>query len=230
MAFLQSQPPREPFLHAPASVFWLIAAIAAAHVARILAPAQISYAILEQLSFVPARYEQAGPLWTLAIPFVSHLFLHADFVHLSVNCLWLLVFGPVVARRFGTGLFLLFFAVCGIVGAATYLSLNWGSQDGVIGASGAISGLMGAAIRMIPWPGATRTLPLARILSKPVVIFSVFWAIANFIFGITGFGAAGEIHQIAWQAHLGGYIAGLLLAGVFDGMRRPHVADSLPAG
>jgi membrane associated rhomboid family serine protease len=229
MAYLQSQPPREPFLHAPASLLWLIAAIVAAHVARILAPAQISDAILMQYSFVPARYEHAGAVLALAVPFVSHMFLHADFVHLGVNCVWLLAFGAVVARRFGPTLFLTFFATCGIIGAATYLAFNWGSPEGVIGASGAISGLMGAAIRMMPWPGAARTLPLAPILSRPVLVFSLFWLVANFVFGFTGFGASGEIHQIAWQAHLGGYIAGLLLAEIFDGLRRPHVADTIPA-
>lgn len=229
MAFLQSQPPREPFLHAPASVLWLIAFIVAAHVARVLSPEPVSDAILLHYGFVPARYVQGGSLLPLLIPFVSYNFLHADFVHLGVNCLWLLVFGPVVARRYGGALFLGFFLICGITGAAAYLALNWGSPDGVIGASGAISGLMGAAIRMLPWPGAARTRPLAPIFSRPVLLFSAFWVFTNFLIGITGFGAMGEIHQVAWQAHLGGYVAGLLLAGVFDRLRRMHAVDSIGA-
>jgi len=217
MAFLQSEPPREPFLNAPACVLWLIAAIALAHVARVWAPAPWPDALLTQFAFVPARYAApAGGLLALAVPFVSHQFLHADFIHLGVNSLWLLAFGPVVARRYGAVFFLLFFAVCGVAGAAAYLVLNWGSPVGIIGASGAISGLMGAAIRMFPWPGARLARPLAPILSRPVVLFTVIWFATNLLLGLTGFGAEGEIHQIAWQAHVGGYFAGLVLAGVFD--------------
>ena len=219
MAFLQSQPPREPFLHAPAAVLWLIAALILAQVARTMVPASLSEEILVQYSFVPARYAQGADVlgaFALAIPFVSHMFLHADFVHLGVNCLWLLAFGPIVARRYGTALFLVFFIICGAAGAATYLAFNWGSPDGVIGASGAVSGLMGAAIRMYPWPGSRLGRPMAPILSRPVLLFSGVWFVANLLFGLTGLGTVGEIHQIAWQAHVGGYVVGLALAETFE--------------
>lgn len=233
MAFLQSEPPREPFLHAPASVLWLIAALVVAHVARVLVPATLSDEILMQYAFIPARYSDgltAGGIFALAVPFVSYMFLHANFVHLAVNSVWLLAFGPIVARRYGTGLFLLFFTVCGIAGAATYLGFNWGSPEGVIGASGAISGLMAAGIRMYPWPGAARLHPMAPIFSSPVMLFSGFWFGANLLAGLTGFGAAGDLHQIAWQAHLGGYLAGLFLAGGFDAMRQPRAAGASDRG
>ena len=229
MAFLQSQPPREPFLHAPASVLWLIAFIAAAHVARVLAPVPVSDAILMQYAFVPARYLQGGAVLALVVPFFSHMLLHADFVHLSMNCLWLLVCGPVVARRFGTALFFAFFVICGVAGISLYLALNWGSPEAVIGASGAIAGLMGAAIRMLPWPGVARVQPLAPLFSRPVMLFSLVWVFTNILFGMTGFGINGGVHQIAWQVHLGGYFAGLLLAGVFDRLRRINLADAIRA-
>lgn len=119
MAFLQSEPPREPFLHAPASVLWLIGALVLAHVARVAAPAALSDDLLTQYAFIPARYGASfgtSGLFGLMAPFVSYMFLHADFVHLGVNCVWLLAFGPIVARRYGTMLFLLFFAVCGVAG------------------------------------------------------------------------------------------------------------------
>jgi membrane associated rhomboid family serine protease len=151
------------------------------------------------------------------------MFLHADFVHLAVNCVWLLAFGPIVARRYRTVLFLLFFAVCGVAGAATYLAFDWGSPAGVIGASGAISGLMAAGIRMYPWPGSPPARPMAPIFSSPVLLFTGFWLGTNLLFGILGLGAGGEIQQIAWQAHLGGYFVGLALAGRFEALhgRRP---------
>jgi membrane associated rhomboid family serine protease len=222
MAFLQSEPPREPFLHAPASVLLLIGALVLAHVARIAAPAPLPDEILTQFAFIPARYSgglDTGGLLGLAVPFLSHMFLHANFVHLGVNCVWLLAFGPIVARRYGTGLFLLFFAICGVAGAATYLAFDWGSPAGVIGASGAISGLMAAGIRMYPWPGSPLTRPMAPIFSSQILLFTGFWLGTNLLFGILGVGAGGEIQQIAWQAHLGGYFVGLVSAGGFEALR-----------
>ena len=140
----------------------------------------------------------------------------------GINCLWLLAFGPIVARRFGAALFLGFFVVCGVAGAATYLALNWGSAVPVVGASGAISGLMAAALRMLPeqtpWavPGAT---PLAPVFSRQILIFSAVWAAINLLTGVTGLGMGGDSGLVAWQAHLGGFVAGLLLAGGFDRLR-----------
>lgn len=233
MAFLQSEPPREPFLHAPASVLWLIGALVLAHVARVAAPAALSDDLLTQYAFIPARYGASfgtSGLFGLMAPFVSYMFLHADFVHLGVNCVWLLAFGPIVARRYGTMLFLLFFAVCGVAGAATYLAFDWGSPEGVIGASGAISGLMAAGIRMYPWPGSPMARPMAPIFSSPVLLFTGFWLVTNLLFGLTGIGTGGEIQQIAWQAHLGGYFMGLVLAGGFEVLRGRRSAKKPDGG
>ena len=259
MAFFQEgKRPREPILHAPTSVLWLIAILGLAHVARIYAaqilvaldwlaahlqvswlapaanPATISDHILIDYAFIPARYSHSflaqhgvdpGTLADRVIPFVSYIFLHADFTHLLINCLWLLAFGPVVARRFGPLLFVAFFLVCGIAGAGAHLATAWGSPNPVIGASAAISGLMAAGVRML------RTLryppdenaELAPILSSTVLLFTGLWVGVNVIAGLTGLGAGSEIRLIAWQAHLGGYAAGLFLAGPFDSFRRRRV-------
>jgi len=228
MAFFQEiRSRREPVLRAPAVVLWLIAALVAAHVARVMAPQTVSNAVLVDYSFMPARYSHQflaahnlnpGSLFDQALPFIGYIFIHADFTHLAVNCLWLLAFGPVVARRYGAVSFLGFFLVCGIAAAAVHLACNWGSPDPVIGASGAISGLMAAGIRLLPTlrrPGQD----LARIRSPQVLIFSLFWIIVNLIAAKTGFGTAGDIHLVAWQAHLGGYFVGLFLAGPFDALK-----------
>ncbi len=227
MAFLQSETPREPFLRAPASVLLLIAALALAHIARIIVPTALSDEILNQYAFVPAQYAAGGGasgFFALVVPFVSYMFLHADFTHLAVNCLWLLAFGPVVARRFGAGLFLLFFVICGIAGAATFLALNWGVPGGVIGASGAISGIMAAGLRLFSWPGSRTLRPLAPILSSQILIFSGVWFVTNLIFGLMGFGVDGHSQQIAWQAHVGGFVAGLALTGIFNDLSRKRLA------
>ncbi len=227
MSFLISEKQREPFLRAPASVLLLIAALALAHLARMIVPAQLSEDILYQYAFIPARYAAGGPqdgLLALTIPFVSHIFLHASFWHLAVNCLWLLAFGPVVARRFGAGLFLVFFLLCGIAGAATFLVLNWSSPVEAIGASGAISGLMAAGIRLFPWPGATVQQVPAPILSSQILFFSGVWLVTNLVFGLIGFGVGENVQFFAWQGHLGGFVAGLLLTDVFDRLRPRRLA------
>lgn len=231
MAFLQSAPPRQPIFRAPPVVLWLIGILVAAHVGRILAPPDMAQAIVNTYAFVPARYShgfaaahmgQAGTLWDQVVPFVSYMGLHEGFTHLAVNCLWLLAFGPIVARRFGGTLFLLFFVVTGVAGAATYLAFNWGSPVPMVGASGAISGLMAAGIRMlpqmVPWaiPGEA---PLAPIFSRQILAFTAIWAGINLVVGLTGLGTGVDAGAIAWQAHLGGFVVGLVLCGAFDRLR-----------
>jgi membrane associated rhomboid family serine protease len=235
MAFLQSAPAREPFLKAPASVILLIGVLVAAHLGRVFAPAEVSQHILDQYAFIPLRYApnvlDPGSLLDRAIPFVSYMFLHADATHLIINCLWLLAFGAVVARRFRPTLFLLFFLICGVASAAVYLAFNWNSPGGAIGASGAISGLMAAGVRMLPVAalgGADSRTGLLPILSSQVIVFTLLWIGVSLVFGLTGIGMAGETHAIAWQAHLGGYFAGMLLSGPFDLWARKSDLDPLP--
>lgn len=237
MAFLQPLPPRQPFFRVPAVVVWLIAGFAAVQVARSLAAPAQDAAWIYDYAFIPARYSHAflaahgvGPesWWARAVPFVSYMAIHNDLMHLAINSLWLLAFGPVVARRFGTGLFLLFFCVCGAAGAATHLALNWGSPMPVIGASGAISGLMAAGLRLLPTlrpqPGEVALMP---VLSRQFLLFGMVWVGMNLIAGLTGIGVGGESGLIAWQAHLGGFAAGVLLTGLFDRMRQEPVGLNL---
>lgn len=239
MAFLQSHPPRQPVFRAPPIVLWLIGVLAALHAARTWLPEARAQALAFDYGLVPARYSRAflesrmadpGTVWDRLVPFVSYMGIHNDWTHLIINCLFLLAFAPIVARRFGPLLFLAFFIICGIAGALTYLAFNWGSPAPVVGASGAISGLMAAALRMLPgqtpWavPGAT---PLAPIFSRQMVIFTAVLVAINVLTGVTGLPLGGENAQIAWQAHLGGYVAGLLLCGPFDALRPRNVGEPL---
>jgi membrane associated rhomboid family serine protease len=243
MAFLQSAPPRQPIFRAPAVVLWLIAALAGLHALRLWLPSALGQDMVYEYALIPARYSHAfvasqaglaaswpGTVLERAIPFVSYMGLHNDWTHLVINSLWLLAFGPVVARRQGPLLFLVFFLVCGVAGALTYVALNWGSPVPVVGASGAISGLMAAALRMLPgqapWaePG---TAPLAPLFSRQILIFTLVWAAINIVAGVTGLGVGGQSGLIAWQAHLGGFLAGLLLCGPFDALRPRQVGIPL---
>lgn len=233
MAFLHPGPARQPAFNVPAIVLGLIALLAGLHGLRLLLPPSQSEAFVTAYAFIPARLLFAGSLWDKAVPFVTYMGLHGDWTHVGINCLWLLAFGPIVARRFGTPLFLLFFVVCGIAGACLFLAFEWGGVDPVVGASAAISGLMGAGIRMLPgrfaWaqPGEA---PLMPLFSRSVLGFSAVWLVMNLVVGTVGLGLVPEGQVVAWQAHIGGYFAGLLLAGLFEALRPRALAPPLDEG
>lgn len=243
MAFLQSAPPRQPIFQAPPVVLWLIGTLAAIHALRLLLPARAGLQLLYEYALVPVRYSHAvgtaqsglseswpGTVLERAVPFLSYMALHHDWTHLVINSFWLLAFGLVVARRLGSVLFLLFFSLCGVAGALLYLGFNWGSPVPVVGASGAISGLMAAALRMLPgqapW-AEPASAPLAPVFSRQILMFTVVWAAINLLAGLTGLGFGGESGQIAWQAHLGGFLAGLFLCEPIDMLRPRRVGMPL---
>jgi membrane associated rhomboid family serine protease len=233
MAFFQDQrPSREPFLNAPAIVFWLIGALVAAHVGRELLPAPWPEYLLVQFAFIPARYSATAlaasgipepGLIDQVVPFISYMFLHGNYTHLGVNSLWLLAFGPMVAKRLRTIKFLLFFLFCGVASAVLHLVVYFGAEELVVGASGAIAGLMGAAIRIFYGRFLFRHVtpegvapPLAPLFSRPIIGFTAIWLVANFIAGVTGLGLTDSTQSVAWVAHLGGYLAGLLAISALD--------------
>ena len=224
MAFVPDRrPSRQPLLNAPPIVLWAIGIIIACHAVRMALPDGLPEIVLEQYGFIPARYSAAvNPAFSLAelpaliIPLLSYMLIHADFTHAGINCLWLLVFGPVVARRLRPVRFLLFFVVCGVAAALVHLAVYWGSPVAVIGASGAISGLMGAGIRLLYGHLYERTDGLAPVFFRPILMFSLVWAVVNIVSGILRIGVTGELSLVAWVAHLGGYFAGLFSIGMFD--------------
>ena len=188
-------------------------------------------------AFIPARYDAsfaqaefpggvAGDIWT----FVTYAGLHGDFMHLAVNSIWLLAFGSAVAWRFGTTRFLLFMAATAALGAATHLMVHFGEITPMIGASAAISGLTAAAIRFVFEAGAplgafrrrgkaafaVPALPLSDAFRSPqVMAFVAIWFAVNLIYAL-GAAVNGTPSPVAWEAHIGGFIAGLLLFPAFD--------------
>lgn len=236
MAFLRDTSGSQPVLRVPAVVGWLILALFGTHALRVWGFPQDSNWLFQAYGFVPAAYSHAylaehgynpGSLAQLAPPFVTYMFLHGSWMHVAINSVWLLAFGPVVARRFGSLLFLLFFLLCGIAGAAVHLALNWADPHPLIGASAGISGLMAAAFRMLFFDAHDTRPPLTPILSRQIMLWTAIWVGINIVAGTMGIGAGGEL--VGWQAHLGGYAAGLLLAGLFDRLAQPRATLQPPA-
>jgi membrane associated rhomboid family serine protease len=230
---------RQSAINAPTVIIVLLAILLAIQIVLSVLPEADFETVLLLFSFIPARFggEFATQLdWPGGTPadvwtFVTYAFLHGSWMHLGVNAIWLLAFGSAVAWRFGTTRFLSFSAICAAAGAGTHLALHWGDMSPVIGASAALSGHMAAAIRFMFQPGAPLGLfrvggqaafrvpahGLREVLrDRRVVMFLFVWFAINVVSGIGVLAIAGEGETVAWQAHIGGFLAGLILFPLFD--------------
>jgi membrane associated rhomboid family serine protease len=235
----------EPIFNIPAVVVAVIAACVFVHLARVYVLSEDEdLAFLVTFAFIPARYSAStvfsgelpggwgADIWT----FVTYAFIHGNATHLLLNSVWFLPFGSAVARRFGTVRFLAFFAATAAAGAALHLATNFGSEQPVIGASAAISGYMAAATRFAFQRGGPLDLfrggedayrvpavpLLVALRDKRVLVFVVAWFGLNILFGVGTLAMPGMDQAIAWQAHIGGFLAGLLLFALFDPIVAPQ--------
>jgi membrane associated rhomboid family serine protease len=235
---------REPILNVPPVVTMLLAVLAVMHAVRVwLLTDDVDRVLVWSLAFVPARYD-ASALTDGILPggsgaeiwsFFTYALLHADWMHFGFNAVWLLAFASPLARRFGAARFLLFFATTVAAGALAYLLAHAGALAPMIGASAGISGMMGAAARFAFEPGGSLDMwrrnreeadripaaPLLAALRNPrVITFVAVWFGLNLLFGLGSVSfSVGEPQNIAWEAHAGGFLAGLLLFSLFDPVR-----------
>ena len=221
---------RQPIFNAPTVVVALASAFVAVHLGRALLTEEADERVLLLLAFIPGRLGAGAS----ALPgggvaeitqFVTHIFLHGNLAHLIVNTAWFLAFATPVARRIGTLRFLVLFLLCGIGGALLFLPFN---AAPMVGASGGISGLMGAALRFLFLPmkdgdadalaGETRPplLPLSQALTDRRILVAVAgWTALN-VLAALGAEATLQDMSIAWEAHLGGFFTGFLIFGLLD--------------
>lgn len=229
---------REPIFNVPGAVVVVLALLAVVHIAMSYLTDVDDEYLIWVLAFIPARYVglanemPGGPLasWT---SFVTHQLVHGDLTHLLINCAWLLVFGSPVAQRIGGARFFVFALVCGFAGALAFMLVRWGEAVPMVGASGAISGLMGAGFRLLlptidkgeyhemrEAPRAVRLATLGECFRSRRLMFAILaFIIVNFLIAFVA-PVMTDSAGIAWEAHLGGFAAGLLLLGVFD-LRQP---------
>lgn len=173
------------------------------------------------------------PLWWTPL---TYAFLHGGWPHVGVNCLWFAAFGSAVARRFGAPRFLFFCAAAAIAGAAMHYVTHMTDLEPVVGASAAVSGVMAAAVRFVFQPGAPLgeslgfaqradegityrqpALPLRAILfNRSAISFLGIWFLANFLFGAIPMPLGAADATVAWEAHIGGFLIGLLAFRWFD--------------
>ncbi len=173
---------------------------------------------------VPARVEAqlaaGAPLLPLLIPFITTMFLHGNWLHIIGNMLYLWVFGDNVEDRLGHFPYLLFYLVVGFIGSAAHIIANPGSQVPIIGASGAIAGVLGGYFLVYPRARILTLVPLfffITIVEVPAVFFLIFWFLVQLLNGISTAGVAAN--PVAWWAHVGGFLAGAILIKLFPETR-----------
>ena len=174
---------------------------------------------IRQWSVIP-RELLANPVGEFITIFTA-MFMHGGWLHLLSNLLYLWIFGDNVDDRLGHAKFLLFYVLCGI--AATYAQalVNPGSNIPNLGASGAIAGVLGAYLIM--FPGGRVSVMMGRgIIPMPAIIVIGFWALLQ-IFSSFGSVGQGDTGGVAYMAHVGGFVAGLILGMLFGGLQRSRV-------
>lgn len=220
-----------PLINAPRVVIWLALAFLAVHLVVQFSSDRLANQLIMALAFIPVRFAEGGnvlPGGDIArvTSFVSYGFLHGDWMHLAVNSFWMLAFGSVAARRLGAWRFLTFSALAAAVAALFSLLVNWQQDMVLVGASGAIAGQMAVTVRLIFANGGTlRTAmqhdmsmsppePLWRLFTnRSAVVFLAVWIGVDILFAGSGILSG---NRIAWEAHLGGLVTGLLAFSWFD--------------
>lgn len=226
------QPHSQPIFNLPNVILAMLLLMLAIQVA--MASVLPQAAVLEiylQAAFIPQRYAvemtgQGGPyFWSP----VTYSLLHGGYTHLALNSFWLAAFGSVVARRIGWIRFLVFWLLSALASAALFLAFHWGEQTYMVGASGVVSALMGAAARFAfgdrggfrrdqahlnPRLSVVQSLSNRTVFSFLVVWFGInMLAAVGFSFGIAD-------SAIAWEAHVGGFLFGFLAFSMFDPVER----------
>jgi len=175
--------------------------------------------------FLFARHGGLG-VAQMVIPMITSMFLHGGWMHLLGNMLFLWVFGGSVEDALGHAQYFIFYFICGIGAALTHIVFNWGSKVPTVGASGAISGVMGAFIVLYPRSKVTTLIPalfLFFTVRIPAVLMLGYWFFLQLFSGVASVAAANQ-SGVAWWAHVGGFVLGAILVIGERRQLRPKLA------
>jgi membrane associated rhomboid family serine protease len=221
-------PVSEPAFNLPSGLVAILAFLVAVHATRTyLLPLAIDEELIFNFSLLPARYDHSLADQSLAWLWspITYSFLHGSWEHLVFNGFWMVAFGAPVIRRIGMSRLAVFWCLSAMAAVALHTAFHWGEMIVVVGASGVVAGLMGAAARFVFYPSGrisrqfahlNRRLTVGEALSnRSVVVFAGIWFLTNLLIGL-GLFAFGGAGGIAWEAHIGGFLFGFLLFGFFD--------------
>ena len=159
------------------------------------------------------------PFWTTLF---TSMFLHGGWMHLGGNMLYLWIFGDNVERAMGSARYVAFYVVCGLAAGLAHIAFSSGSSVPSIGASGAISGVLGGYLLLFP-QNRVRVLTRGGIATVPAVYVLGFWIVIQLISGVGSIAETSETGGVAYMAHIGGFVAGLALVKVFAAGRQRTV-------
>jgi rhomboid family protein len=178
---------------------------------------------------VPLRFILVGQMEQVSsverfLPLFISMFLHGGWLHLGGNMLYLWIFGDNVEDRLGHVRFLLFYLVCGLVAALTQIYVNPTSKIPMVGASGAVAGVLGAYLVLFPHSRVLALIPILlffQVVELPALLFLVFWFLMQFLNGAVSItGAPYSTGGVAWWAHIGGFVSGVALGFLFPKRKR----------
>ncbi len=191
---------------------------------QLLLPEAAMEQFIRHFAFYPAVFLEAPLLsWERWQPVFTSMFLHGGFMHILGNMWYLWLFGDNVEDAMGHGKFLLFYLLCGVAAAVAHAVTNPGSMIPTVGASGAISGVMGAYMLFFPHSRIITIVPIffitALSVAIPAYLFLGFWALLQIYNGMLL--SAENMGGVAWWAHAGGFVAGMLVGPLFRRRRSP---------
>lgn len=194
--------------------------------------------LISNYGIVPARINLAHPIAMLAhplllAPLLTHMFLHGGWLHILSNMWVLFIFGDNVEDRMGHSRYLLFYLLSGFVAALVQVLAAPASHVPSIGASGAIAGVLGAYILLYPRARVLTLIPLfflPWLMEIPAIVFLGFWFISQLFSGLLSLGVpnAASMGGVAWFAHIGGFLFGMLFYGLFVLPRPPNTSPQYP--
>ena len=182
-----------------------------------------------QIAFIPARFWMPAYLFANLETIVISMFLHSGFLHIGANMLYLWIFGDNIEDRLGHMRFLVFYFLCGFIAAVTHAFANPSSTLPAIGASGAIAGILGAYLILFPRARVTTLIPVfifVIIRDLPAVLILGLWFVLQLFSGVGSLGVrdAQDMGGVAYFAHIGGFVAGMILIVLMGGTRRPRAS------
>jgi membrane associated rhomboid family serine protease len=216
----------------PAPVTWgLVAVNAAVFLLLAGAPHDAIEDVFFRFGVVPARFHPAwpnaygprGPLGIAALPLLTSQFLHAGWFHVILNMWTLAIFGRGVERRMGSGRFLVFYLLVGALSGAAHAWSAPRSLLPAVGASGAIAGVMGAYLGLFPRAKLVMLFPIfifPLFLPVSAVVYLFYWFFLQLYSGSLALADPSAAGGVAWWAHIGGFVAGILLVALFTPPKR----------
>jgi membrane associated rhomboid family serine protease len=192
----------------------------AINIAVFLLELQAGEAFITEWAFIPARFSHDPP--GDAVTLFSAMFMHGGWMHLGGNMLYLWIFGDNVEDRFGSVRFLLFYLAAGLVATFAQYAVNPASAIPNVGASGAIAGVLGAYLLMFP-KARVNVLLGRQVVAMPAFIVLGLWVALQLVSGVGSIADTAQTEQggVAYMAHVGGFLAGLILGVAMGGLRKP---------